>query len=81
MEQSNQNPLIARVCAEKRHERALLLVTFGSTYEGPHKTFATLRNAFTESFPDRDIYMAFTSKNTIPQISGSKPLVKLAIRL
>ena len=62
MEQSNQNPLIARVCAEKRHERALLLVTFGSTYEGPHKTFATLRNAFAESFPDRDIYMAFTSK-------------------
>ena len=51
MEQSNQNPLIARVCAEKRHERALLLVTFGSTYEGPHKTFATLRNAFAESFP------------------------------
>ena len=40
----------------------LLLVTFGSTYEGPHKTFATLRNAFAESFPDRDIYMAFTSK-------------------
>ena len=62
MEQSNQNPLIARVCAEKRHERALLLVTFGSTYEGPHKTFATLRNTFAESFPDRDIYMAFTSK-------------------
>ncbi len=37
MEQSNQNPLIARVCAEKRHERALLLVTFGSTYEGHTK--------------------------------------------
>ena len=47
MEQSNQNPLIARVYAEKRHERALLLVTFGSTYEGPHQTFAALRNAFT----------------------------------
>ena len=62
MEQCNQNPLIAQVRQTKRHERALLLVTFGSTYEGPHKTFATLRQAFAESFPDRDIYMAFTSK-------------------
>ncbi len=62
MEQCNQNPLIAQVRQSKQHERALLLVTFGSTYEGPHKTFATLRQAFAESFPDRDIYMAFTSK-------------------
>ena len=62
MAQSNQNPLVAEVCASKRHDKALILVTFGSTYEGPHKTFATLRQAFAESFPDRDIYMAFTSK-------------------
>ena len=62
MEQCNQNPLIAQVRQSKQHEHALLLVTFGSTYEGPHKTFATLRQAFAESFPDRDIYMAFTSK-------------------
>ena len=62
MAQSNQNPLVAEVCASKRHDKALILVTFGSTYEGPHKTFATLRQAFAENFPDRDIYMAFTSK-------------------
>ena len=50
------------VSQTKQHDRALLLVTFGSTYEGPHQTFARLKATFAESFPDRDIYMAFTSK-------------------
>lgn len=45
----------------KRHDHALLLVTFGSTYPGPHRTFARIRAFFAEAFPDRDIYMAFTS--------------------
>ncbi len=45
----------------RRHDHALLLVTFGSTYPGPHRTFARIRTFFAEAFPDRDIYMAFTS--------------------
>lgn len=45
----------------RHHERALLLVTFGSTYPGPHRTFDRIREHFAEAFPDRDIFMAFTS--------------------
>lgn len=40
---------------------ALVLVTFGSTYPGPHQTFATIRAFFAEAYPEHDIYMAFTS--------------------
>lgn len=40
---------------------ALLLVTFGSTYPGPHRTFARIRKYFADAFPHRDIFMAFTS--------------------
>lgn len=41
---------------------ALLLVTFGSTYPGPHRTFARIQAYFAEKYPERDIYLAFTSK-------------------
>lgn len=62
MTTNDQNPLIAQVQATRQHDRALLLVTFGSTYEGPHQTFARLKQTFAENFPDRDIFLAFTSK-------------------
>lgn len=43
-------------------ESALLLVTFGSTYPGPHETFARIRAFFAEAYPESDIFMAFTSR-------------------
>lgn len=46
---------------QRRHSHALLLVTFGSTYPGPHQTFARVKQHFAERFPERDVYMAFTS--------------------
>lgn len=46
---------------QRKHEHALLLVTFGSTYPGPHETFARIKEHFASRFPERDIYMAFTS--------------------
>lgn len=45
----------------RQSDEALLLVTFGSTYPGPHRTFAHIRAFFAQAFPQRDIYMAFTS--------------------
>lgn len=62
MTTKTNNPLLDQVRQAKRHQRALLLVTFGSTYEGPHQTFARLKQTFAENYPDRDIYLAFTSK-------------------
>lgn len=45
----------------KNKPSALILVTFGSTYPGPHQTFARLREFFQEAYPEHDIFMAFTS--------------------
>lgn len=45
----------------RHNDEALLLVTFGSTYPGPHRTFARIRAFFAKAFPHRDIYLAFTS--------------------
>ncbi len=49
----------------KKHDEALLLVTFGSTYPGPHECFARMRAFFQEQYPERDIFMAFTSNMCI----------------
>ncbi|MDO4708084.1 MAG: sirohydrochlorin cobaltochelatase [Porphyromonadaceae bacterium] len=52
---------IAPIDLERQHNEALLLITFGSTYPGPHKTFARIRTYFAQLYPERDIFMAFTS--------------------
>lgn len=58
---NNQSKPLAPQELVRRHDDAILLVTFGSTYPGPHRTFARIRAFFAEHYPDRDIYMAFTS--------------------
>ncbi len=46
---------------DKKHDNALLLVTFGSTYEEPHKTYKGMVEKFKKAFPNRDVYLSFTS--------------------
>lgn len=46
---------------KKKHHEAILLVTFGSTHKEAHETFRKIRSSFAKAFPDKDIYMAFTS--------------------
>lgn len=56
------NGAIASIERQKKSEEAILLVTFGSTHTGPHRTFASLRDAFVRAFPQSDLFMSFTSK-------------------
>lgn len=46
----------------KNHNEAILLITFGSTHQEAHDTFREIRKTFTDAFPQKDIFMAFTSK-------------------
>ncbi len=46
----------------KQHDDAILLVTFGSTWEQPHQIFEQLKQDFAQDFPDRDVFIAFTSE-------------------
>lgn len=49
----------------KTSNTAVLLVTFGSTMEGPHSTYAKEVAAFRKAFPGTDVFMAFTSPQCI----------------
>lgn len=50
---------------DKKHDDALLLVTFGSTWDEPHKTYEKMIAAYKAEFPNKDIYVAFTSTTCI----------------
>ncbi len=50
---------------EKKHDTAILLVTFGSTYDEPHDTYDNQKAQFQAAFPDADIFFSFTSVTCI----------------
>jgi sirohydrochlorin cobaltochelatase len=49
----------------KTSDTALLLVTFGSTWDDPQKTYVTQIEQFKKEFPKADIFFSFTSKTCI----------------
>lgn len=48
--------------SKKKHDKAILLVTFGSSWEQPHVTYNKIIDAFKAEFTDADVYFSFTSK-------------------
>lgn len=50
---------------EKNHDTAILLVTFGSTWNEPHATYEKQIAQFEQEFPNADIFFSFTSKTCI----------------
>lgn len=53
--------LADEINASRKHDTALLLVTFGSSWEAPQETFRKIKESFADSFPDTDVYFSFTS--------------------
>lgn len=56
---------------EKKHDTALLLCSFGSTYEQPQATYDKIIADYQKAFPDVDIYMSFTSKTIVNRVYAS----------
>ena len=54
----------------KKHDSALLLVSFGSTCDAPQKTFQAMKSQFAEKFKDMDVYFAFTSEICITRCAA-----------
>ena len=50
---------------EKTSDTALLLVTFGSTWDDPQETYRAQIEQFSKEFPGTDIFFSFTSKTCI----------------
>ncbi len=55
---------------EKRHDTAILLVTFGSTSPSTKATYAQIKEVFRQAFPNTDLYYSFTSRIIINRLKA-----------
>lgn len=69
--ESTRNPAEQQVAQAKRHDTALLLCTFGSTYNESLSVYDDIIGDFKAEFPDADIYMSFTSRTCINRVQAS----------
>ena len=61
----NDNPERNILTYTKEHDTAILLVTFGSTWDDPQVTYKKQIAQFKEEFPEADIFFSFTAKTCI----------------
>ena len=52
----------------KKHDTALLLCSFGSTYQEPQITYDYIIDDFKAAFPNTDIYISFTSRTIVSRV-------------
>lgn len=70
-EESTANPATRVVAETKKNDTAILLCTFGSTYNESLTVYEDLINDFKAKFPNTDIYMSFTSRTCIGRAEAS----------
>lgn len=63
--ESDNKPSDDFIKYEKKSDNALLLVTFGSTFDEPHTTYAKQIEEFRKDFPGTDLFFSFTSRTCI----------------
>jgi sirohydrochlorin cobaltochelatase len=68
---STDNPVSKSVAAAKKHDTAILLCTFGSTFQESLKTYDAIEADFKAAFPDADIYLAFSSNTCVNRVVAS----------
>ena len=55
------------VNSQKRNDKVILLVAFGSTWQQAYDTFDTILNEYKKEFPGWDVYLSFSSAICINQ--------------
>lgn len=70
-EESTRNPAVEIISRTKKHDTAILLCTFGSTYNESLTVYDEVIKDFQTRFPDTDIYMSFTSRTCIGRAEAS----------
>ncbi len=78
-DESTDNPAEKVVAATKSHDTALLLCTFGSTYNESLAVYDSIINDFSAAFSDVDIYMSFTSRTCINRVQASTGIERYEI--
>ena len=56
-----QSIVTADVISQKKHDKAILLVAFGSTWEQAYDAFETTTKDYEETFKDYDIFLSYSS--------------------
>lgn len=77
--ESTLNPAEQQVAQQKKNDTALLLCTFGSTYNESLSVYDDVIEDFRKAFPDWDIYMSFTSNTCINRVQASTGIERYAI--
>ena len=56
-----QSIVTADVLSQKKHDKAILLVAFGSTWDQAYKAFDTTIDAYKSTFSDYDVFLSYSS--------------------
>lgn len=56
-----QNSVNSTVNSQKKNDKVILLVAFGSTWQQAYDTFETIQNEYKSEFPGWDVYLSFSS--------------------
>ena len=75
-EESTVNPAVDVVSKTKQHDTAILLCTFGSTYNESLTVYDDIIEDFKSKFPNTDIYMSFTSRTCIGRVEASTGIAR-----
>lgn len=70
------NPAEEVVKTSKKHDTAILLCTFGSTFKESIKTYDATLADFQNAFPDADIYLSFTSRTCVNRVEAETGIAR-----
>lgn len=68
---STQNPAEDIVLSSKKHDTAILLCTFGSTFDETIETYNKVINDYKKAFPGTDVYLSFTSATCVNRVKAA----------
>lgn len=71
-EESTENPALPDVIAKKKHDTAILLCSFGSTYHEATHVYDEIVDDFEAAFPDADVFLSFSSNTCIIRLEATR---------
>lgn len=71
-----QKTVNATVKSQKSHDKVILLVAFGSTWQQAYDAFDTTVAAYKQSFPDYDVFLSFSSAICINRAAAGENTTK-----
>ncbi len=74
--QRYQNEVDKTVSQQKKHDKAILLVAFGSTWQQAYDAFDLTRSEYEKAFPGYDVFLSFSSAICINRAAAGENTAK-----